>query len=109
MRLDQMLADICSVNPNLQPKRYQSNRFTVEQIQQDKLSYILTFGGTKTEKDFVENIHRQNPVPIIYLLCQENMNAQQRYNELTRKGIETYHLLNVEDLMMRLLDIGRYH
>ncbi len=108
-RLDQMLADICSINPNLNTKLYQSNKFTAQQIKQEKLDYILTFGGTKTEDDFVRNIHTQNPIPILYLVCPGNTNAQQRCHELTTKGIETYPLSNLEDLMSRLLDIGRHH
>ncbi len=108
-RLDQILADMCSINPNTNTKIYQSNKFTAQQIQQDKLKYILTFGGTKIEDDFVKNIHNQNPIPLLYLLCPGNTNEQQRNHELTTKGIETYYLSNIEELMMRLLDIGRYH
>ncbi|OGI64936.1 hypothetical protein A2642_02425 [Candidatus Nomurabacteria bacterium RIFCSPHIGHO2_01_FULL_39_10] len=107
MRLDQMLADFCSINPNLNTKLYQSNIFKPHQVQQDRLDYILTYGGTKTEDNFVKKLHTQNPVPILYLLCPGNTNIQQRYHELTTTGIETYH--DIEELMSRLLDIGRHH
>jgi len=108
-KLENMLADICSVNPNLRPKKYESNLFKIHQIQKDKLDYILTFGGSKTEDNFVEKIHNQNSVPIIYLVIPGNTNAQQRYDELTRIGIEVYHLSNTEELIDRLIDIGRHH
>jgi len=109
MRLDQMLADICRINPDNNTTIYQSTQFKPEQIQQDKLDYILTFGGTKNEDDFVEDIHNKNQIPILYLLCPGNTNPQQRYQNLTKKGIETHLLANIEELMMRLMDIGRYH
>ncbi len=109
MKLDQMLADICSVNPDTQTKIYQSNIFKAHQIKKDQLDYILTFGGSKTEDNFVEKIHAQNPIPILYLVIPGNTNAQKRAEELTKKGIETYILENVDELMTRVLDIGRYH